>query len=107
MKPNGNEFEIKAPYLPSLTLRSPFMPLLLVIIGLFALLGGVGYSALHIINEELTLVRHDHQVILAEQAELKTRLSESLESLAYILTLPEGQRPKLMMPRALRERVAP
>ena len=85
----------------SIRLKSQQLLWLIIILGLFVLVFAGG----SMLADEVRFVRSDHQRILLDQNVLRLTIIEQFDAILFLLSLPEGQRPSLRMPRALRERL--
>ena len=85
----------------SIRLKSQQLLWLVMILGLFVLIFAGG----RMLAEEVRIVRNDHQRILLDQNVLRLTIIEQFDAILFLLSLPEGQRPSLRMPRVLRERL--
>lgn len=87
----------------SMDIASNNLLTILIFLGLLLLVLGAGYV-------QLTFVRNanaEHAAIRVEQTLLRDQVRESLDIVAYMLSLPESTRPALMMPHSMRERMQP
>lgn len=82
----------------SLAITSGHLLTIIVIVGLMVLLVGGGYSLVQQAQSE-------HVAIRAEHKELYQTLSEALDDMAYLVSLPEERRPELFMPPSLQRRM--
>lgn len=82
----------------SLVVTSGHLLTILVILGLMILLGGGGYSLIQQAQSE-------HIAIRAEHKELYQTLSEALDDMIYLTSLPQEQRPELFRPPLFQRRI--
>ena len=85
----------------SLDITSGHLFTILVVMGLFVLVGGAGYLQIRYVGD----VRAEHATIRHEHDELRQKLEEKLEVMIYLLSRPEGERPVLAMPQGIRQRL--
>lgn len=91
----------------SLSISSKQLLMTIIVLGLFMLLAMLLWQVSKVFAYEMQAVRSEHSAIKAEQARMADVLKEHSESLLYMISLPEAQRPQLMMPEALARRLRP
>ena len=98
----GNNGELSAGYKGfSLRIQSQQLIWLVIIIGFFVLF----YFGGKMVANELSTVRDDHKIIIAEQATMRQSLGEQFDAMLFLLSLPEAERPRLVMPKELAKRL--